>query len=176
MYLNLSAYGIEFLAQNRGKDTTDDESDNDVFFVGATLSSNDKKYKLIRVGWNVDGVLSPDTMFNTMYWQGAMLQANAGYIGMFTNKLSYSSSDGNSDVVVNGIGMKDDFNVESGIITCGDVSFTTYDEDIPPTDDETIKILKDDLVYEGYIKEVSSTVERNEGVKYDLFVRSITKA
>ncbi|WP_320975320.1 hypothetical protein [Bacteroides sp.] len=170
------AYGIEFLAQNRGKDTTDDESDNDVFFVGATLSSNDKKYKLIRVGWNVDGVLSPDTMFNTMYWQGAMLQANAGYIGMFTNKLSYSSSDGNSDVVVNDIGMKDDFNVESGIITCGDVSFTTYDEDIPPTDDETIKILKDDLVYEGYIKEVSSTVERNEGVKYDLFVRSITKA
>lgn len=170
------AYGIEFLAQNRGKDTTDDESDNDVFFVGATLSSNDKKYKLIRVGWNVDGVLSPDTMFNTMYWQGAMLQANAGYIGMFTNKLSYSSSDGNSDVVVNGIGMKDDFNVESGIITCGDVSFTTYDEDIPPTDDETIKILKDDLVYEGYIKEVSSTVERNEGVKYDLFVRLITKA
>jgi hypothetical protein len=52
----------------------------------------------------------------------------------------------------------------------------TYNEDIPPTDDETIKILKDDLVYEGYIKEVSSTVERNEGVKYDLFVRSITKA
>lgn len=170
------AYGIEFLAQNRGKDTTDDESDNDVFFVGATLSSNDKKYKLMRAGWNVDGVLSPDTMFNTMYWQGAMLQANAGYIGMFTNKLSYSSSDGNSDVVVNGIGMKDDFNVESGIITCGDVSFTTYDEEIPPTDDDTIKILKDGLVYEGYIKEVSSVVERNEGVKYDLFVRSITKA
>lgn len=170
------AYGIEFLAQNRGKDTTDDESDNDVFFVGATLSPNDKKYKLIRTGWNVDGVLSPDTMFNTMYWQGAMLQANVGYIGMFTNKLSYSSSDGNSDVVVNGIGMKDDFKIESGIITCGDVSFKTFDEEIPPTDDETIKILKDGLVYEGYIKEVSSVVERNEGVKYDLFVRSITKA
>ena len=170
------AYGIEFLAQNRGKDTTDDESDNDVFFVGATLSPNDKKYKLTRTGWNVDGVLSPDTMFNTMYWQGAMLQANAGYIGMFTNKLSYSSSDGNSDVVVNGIGMKDDFRIESGIITCGDVSFKTFDEEIPPTDDETIKILKDGLVYEGYIKEVSSVVERNEGVKYDLFVRSITKA
>lgn len=169
------AYGIEFLAQNRGKDTTDDESDNDVFFVGATLSPNDKKYKLTRTGWNVDGVLSPDTMFNTMYWQGAMLQANAGYIGMFTNKLSYSSSDGNSDVVVNGIGMKDDFRIESGIITCGDVSFKTFDEEIPPTDDETIKILKDGLVYEGYIKEVSSVVERNEGVKYDLFVRSITK-
>ena len=170
------AYGIEFLTQNRGKDTTDDESDNDVFFVGATLSPSDKKYKLIRTGWNVDGVLSPDTMFNTMYWQGAMLKSNAGYIGMFTKKLSYSSSDGNSDVVVNGVGMKDDFNIESGIITCGDVSFKTFDEDIPQTDDETIKIIKDGLVYEGYIKEVSSVIERNDGVKYNLFVRSISKA
>ena len=156
---------------------------NDVFFVCASTTLHDnggvqtyKEYRLIRSGWEISGVLDPETMFNTMYWQGGILQANAGYIGMFTKKLSYSSSDGNSDVVVNGIGMKDDFNVESGIITCGDVSFTTYNEDIPPTDDETIKILKDDLVYEGYIKEVSSTVERNEGVKYDLFVRSITKA
>ena len=131
---------------------------------------------MIRTGWNVDGVLSPDTMFNTMYWQGAMLKSNAGYIGMFTKKLSYSSSDGNSDVVVNGVGMKDDFNIESGIITCGDVSFKTFDEDIPQTDDETIKIIKDGLVYEGYIKEVSSVIERNDGVKYNLFVRSISKA
>lgn len=170
------AYGIEFLAQNRGKDTTDSESDNDVFFVGAAFSQDAKKYNLIRTGWDVSGVLSPDTMFNTMYWQGAMLESNAGYIGMFAKKLSYSSSDGNSDVVVNGVGMKDDFNVESGIVTCGDVSFKTFDEDVPLTDDEIIKISKDGFVYEGYIKEVSSTVERNEGVKYDLFVRSISKA
>lgn len=170
------AYGFEFLSQNRGKDTTDDGSDNDVFFVGANLDQSDKKYKLIRTGWDINGVLSPQTMFNTMYWQGAMLKANAGYIGMFTRKLSYSSSDGNSDVSVNGLGLKDDFNIEEGIITCGDVSFKTFDENVPQTDDETIKILKDGLIYEGYIKEVSSVVERNEGVKYDLFVRSITKA
>ena len=176
-------YGIEFLSQKRGKDTTDSESDNDVFFVCASTTLYDnggvqtyKEYRLVRNGWEISGVLDPETMFNTMYWQGGILQANVGYIGMFTKKLSYSSSDGNSDVVVNGVGMKDDFNVESGIVTCGDVSFITFDEDIPQTDDETIKILKDGLVYEGYIKEVGSVIERNEGVKYDLFVRSITKA
>ena len=168
-------YGIEFLAQKRGKDTTDNESDNDVFFVGVNFDQGDNKYKVIRDGWRISGVLDSSRMFNTMYWQVEMLKANAGYIGMFAKKLSYSSSDGNSDVVVNGIGMKDDFNVESGIITCGDVSFTTYDENIPLTDDETIKILKDGLVYEGYIKEVSRVIERFAGVKYDLFVRSITK-
>ncbi|MEW9603285.1 hypothetical protein [Bacteroides sp. L008] len=168
------AYGIEFLVQKRGKDTTDDESDNDVFFVGANLTG--KEYMLIRTGWDVSGVLDPKTMFNSMYWQGAMLKANAGYIGMFTKILRYSSSEGNSDVSVNGVGMKDDFNIKDGIITCGDVSFTTFDDDIPQTDDETIKIQKDGLVYEGYIKEVSSVIERNDGVKYDLFVRSISKS
>lgn len=169
------AYGLEIVSQKRGSNSTDNESDNDVFFVGANFDQGDNKYKVIRDGWRISGVLDSSRMFNTMYWQVEMLKANAGYIGMFTKKLSYSSSDGNSDVVVNGIGMKDDFNVESGIITCGDVSFTTYDEDIPLTDDETIKILKDGLVYEGYIKEVSRVIERFAGVKYDLFVRSITK-
>lgn len=111
-----------------------------------------------------------------MYWQGEMLKANAGYIGMFTDRLRYSSSDGNSEVVVNGVGMKDDFIVSERIVTCGDVSFKTYDENVPQMDDRTIKILKDGLVYEGYIKEVSSVIERNEGVKYELFVRSISKA
>ena len=53
-------------------------------------------------------------MFNSMYWQGAMLKANAGYIGMFTKILRYSSSEGNSDVSVNGVGMKDDFNIKGG--------------------------------------------------------------
>ena len=176
------AYGIEFLSQKRGSDTTDNESDNDVFFVGAdTTFPNEggviyKDYQIIRNGWGISGVLYSESMFNTMYWQGEMLKANAGYIGMFTDRLRYSSSDGNSEVVVNGVGMKDDFIVSERIVTCGDVSFKTYDENVPQMDDRTIKILKDGLVYEGYIKEVSSVIERNEGVKYELFVRSISKA
>lgn len=177
------AYGIEFLSQKRGKNTTDNESDKDVFFVCAstTLDNNDKtqvfnEYRLVRNGWNISGVLDPETMFNTMFWQGEMLKVNSGYIGMFTKKLCFASSDGNSDVSVNSVEMKDDFIIENGIITCGDVSFKTYDEDIPQTDDKTIRILKDGLIYEGYIKEVSSVLERNEGVKYELFVRSITES
>lgn len=84
-------YGIEFLSQKRGQDTTDSESDNDVFFVCASTTLHDnggvqtyKEYRLIRSGWEISGVLDPETMFNTMYWQGGILQANAGYIGMFT--------------------------------------------------------------------------------------------
>ena len=175
------AYGLEIVSQKRGSSSTDNESDNDVFIVGAMLAYNKvigkAEYVLERnADWKIAGVLNPDAMFNVMYWQKAMLKANAKYIGMFADSLHYASSDGNSNVIVNDVKLTDDFILEEHLVTCGDVSFTTFDEDIPQTDDGTIKIQKGGLVYEGYIKEVSSVVERNEGVKYDLFVRSITKA
>ena len=47
------AYGFEFLAQKRGKDTTDNESDNNVFFAGVNLDLSDKRYKMIRDGWEL---------------------------------------------------------------------------------------------------------------------------
>lgn len=53
------AYGIEFLAQKRGKNTTDNESDNDVFFVGAEdrlITPSGICYRLIRMGWDIDGL------------------------------------------------------------------------------------------------------------------------
>ncbi len=176
----VDAYGLEIVSQKRDSSTTDNESDNDVFIVGAMIAYNKitgkAEYVLIRnAGWKISGVLNPDAMFNVMYWQKAMLSANAKYIGMFANSLRYASSDGNSDIVVNGVKLTDDYILNECIVTCGDVSFTTFDEDIPQTDDETIKIQKDGLVYEGYIKEVSSVIERNDGVKYNLFVRSISK-
>ena len=71
--------------------------------------------------------------------------------------------------------MTDDILVEEQIVTCGDISFKTFDEDVPRNVGELVKIENAGLVYEGYIKEVSRVIERFAGVKYDLFVRSIIK-
>lgn len=178
------AYGIEFLAQKRGKDTTDNESDNDVFFIGASdfITRPDGGfekyfvYKIIRTGWSISGVLNPDKMFNVMYNQRAMLLANSKYIGISADKLEFTSSDGNGDVVINGEKLTDDFIISDRVITCANVSFKTYINDIPLNDSEIITIEKDGLKYEGYIKDVSSLIERYEGVTYKLFVRSITES
>lgn len=170
------AYGIEFLAQKRGKDTTDNESDNDVFFVCAEESKNDFNYKLIRNGWKINGVLNPDKMFNVMYNQRAMLLANSKYIGISVDKLEFTSSDGNGDVVINDEKLTDDFIISDCLVTCANVSFKTYINDIPLVDNEIIKIVKDGLIYEGYIKDVSSLIEKFDGVTYKLFVRSITES
>ena len=102
--------------------------------------------------WKIAGVLNPDAMFNVMYWQKAMLKANAKYIGMFANSLHYASSDGNSNVIVNDVKLTDDFILNERLVTCGNVSFSTFDEDVPQTDEGVVRIIKDDLVYEGYIK------------------------
>ncbi len=82
---------LSSLAQKRGKNTTDNESDNDVFFVGATdsiLVSGVMCYKLIRSGWSISGVLNPNSMFNVMYNQRDMLLANSKYIGISAEDLN----------------------------------------------------------------------------------------
>ena len=173
------AYGIEFLAQKRGKNTTDNESDNDVFFVGAAdsiLTSGVMCYKLIRTGWNISGVLNPDKMFNVMYNQRAMLLANSKYIGISADKLEFTSSDGNSDVVINNIALKDNFVISEKLATCGKVGFNTYDEVIPSPVDGIITLVKDEYLYKGFLSEADGQIERFDGLKYELIVKSISKA
>src|SRR5699024_11036606 len=70
-------YGIEFLAAKRGEDTTDSDSDNDVFMVGASLDGSSQRFVLIRGGkYAISGVISSETMFNVMYAQKYMIEAN----------------------------------------------------------------------------------------------------
>ncbi|UBD15011.1 hypothetical protein [Bacteroides salyersiae] len=172
------AYGIEFLAQKRGKNTTDNESDNDVFFVGAEdrlITPSGICYRLIRMGWDIDGVLSPDTMFNVMFNQRSMLAANSKYIGISADKLEFTSSDGNSDVVINGTALKDDFIIPEKLATCGKVSFNTYDGTMPSPVDGVITLVKDGYVYKGFLSEADRQIERFDGLKYELIVQSISK-
>ena len=172
------AYGIEFLAQKRGKNTTDNESDNDVFFVGATdsiLVSGVMCYKLIRSGWSISGVLNPNSMFNVMYNQRDMLLANSKYIGISADRLKFTSSDGNSDVVINNIALQDDFVITERLATCGKVGFNTYDEVIPSPVDGIITLVKDEYLYKGFLSEADGQIERFDGLKYELIVKSISK-
>lgn len=54
-----------------------------------------------------------------MYNQRDMLLANSKYIGISADRLKFTSSDGNSDVVINNIALKDDFVITERLATCG---------------------------------------------------------
>ena len=165
------AYGMEFLAEKRGEDTTDSDSDNDIFFVGASL--DEEKYKLVRDGYTISGVISPSTMFNAMYSQRFMIEANARYIGAFANALEFTSSDGNSDVTINGVSERSSIVLGNKLFTVGELSVKTGDLEIPSDLTGYIRVEKNGHIYKGYVKSASYNYGRPEAVKYYLIVKSV---
>lgn len=165
------AYGMEFLAEKRGEDTTDSDSDNDIFFVGASLDG--EKYKLVRDGYTISGVISPSTMFNAMYSQRFMIEANARYIGAFANALEFTSSDGNSDVTINGVSERSSIVLGNELFTVGELSVKTGDLEIPSDLTGYIRVEKNGHIYKGYVKSASYNYGRPEAVKYSLIVKDI---
>lgn len=179
-------YGIEFLAQKRGKNTTDNESDNDVFFVGAMRSQHTdivngipilvlENWKLIRDdNWKISGVLTPESMFNVMYNQRSMILANEKYIGISANRLDFASSDGNSDVIINSVKLSDPIIITDRLATCGKINLSTFDEKLPSSVKGIITLEKDGFLYQGYMTETNYKIEKPDGVKYEFIVKSIS--
>lgn len=164
------AYGIEFLAAKRGEDTTDSESDNDVFMVGVILA--DGVYTVDR-SLPISGVISPESMFNVMYSQRDMIDANMGYLSSFSHLIEYSSSDGNSEVIIDGEGLKDDIELSNRLFTVGVMSVTTEDTDIPTDLSGVVEFDKNGKIYKGYVSEITLNIGRTESVTYKLIVKSV---
>lgn len=171
------AYGIEFLVQKRGEDTTDNDSDNDVFIVGcqyATSAENgnlllDRPYSPSQLL----GLISPDTMFNVEYSPRFMLEANKAYIGACTNMLKFTSSDGNSNVSIAGIKETDDFPIDNRLFTVGEVDVETSEVDVPLNLSGLISLDYNGETVRGYIKEMKINVGKTESVRYSLIVKEI---
>ena len=167
-------YGIEFLAAKRGEDTTDSDSDNDVFIVGASLDNSTQKFVLVRGGkYAISGVISPETMFNVMYAQRFMIEANQKYIGAFSSLLEFASSEGNGDTIINGVSVADNIEISGRYFTVGELSVETNDLGVPEDLAGYIALQKNGRTYKGYIKSSSYNYGKPEAVKYSLIVKSI---
>lgn len=170
------SYGIEFLAHKRGEDTTDNSSDSDVFFVCAELDVDKAKYLLVRSGYELSGVIDSESMFNAMYSNQSILHANRRFLGISISKLKFTSSLGNSDVVINGVCERDDFTIDKAdrLFTVGEISFcSTIDtggNDLPKIG----KIIKDGVKYEAYLLESKRKYGRYDGTSYKMCVKSMS--
>lgn len=181
------AYGFEFLVQKRGADTTDTDSDNDVFFVGVELVRSQVvlpggiatilyQYELIRGGkYAISGVISPDSMFNAMYSPRSMLLSNKEFIGCGADRLTYTSGEGNSDAVIGGLKEKDDVIIseDERIITVGELSFSTPEYDIPDNQHGLVMLTRNGEKYVGYIQKADINMGREECTKFALSVKRI---
>lgn len=170
-------YGIEFLAQKRGKDTTDNSSDNAVFFVGVMVNKENNRYELDRT-MKIDGVLSPGTMFNVMYSPRKMLLANKAFIGISIDKLEYTSSDGNSGIVIDGISEKDQIIIsrDEALFMPISVQCETCEQGLSDNKKGLISVQYDGSVYRGFIMDVENYHGKSKSNNYSLMVSNISIA
>lgn len=179
-------YGLEFLAQKRAKDSTDDKSDNTVFFVHCELydgnsevdegevEEGQSKIMKIKRSAIITGALS-DTVFNGEYSPHRCLLANADYIAAMgiPTQLKFASSEGNSDIQIDGIGCNSDFTLDSQLFSCGEVSFTTGDVDFPKNPNALVSVTHKGVRYRGYLTSLTVRYARTEAAKYKLIVKDI---
>lgn len=167
------AYGIEFLVQKRGEDTTDSDSDNDVFFVSCDQDGVNLKLYRPYSAAQLSGLLSPETMFNIQYSPRFMLEANKKYIGACTNLLKFASSDGNSDVSINGIKETDDLPIPERLFTVSEVEVSTSDIKAPADLTGLVSFNNKGEIITGYIKQLELNIAKEKAATYTLIVKDI---
>lgn len=169
------AYGIEFLAQKRGEETTDSSSDKDIFFV--MVQSTDESVLHLERGQTITGVISPETMFNNLYAAPYMITAHYNYLRALGQKLFFASSDGNSDVKINSFALNADLELpNTALFLPARATFITDDSSIPDDLSGYISFVHQGKKYKGYVSEITLNIGRLESVKYELIVKSIEDA
>ncbi len=162
-------YGFEFLALKRGEDTTDSDSDKDVFFVGCV---EEARITVMRSP-DITGSLNRDTVFNQAYSPRSFIEANKRFLAAFSERLEFASSDGNSGVVIGGVAENADVELSEALFTVGEVKATTGDLDVPEDLTGYVTLEKNGRKYEGYIQSVGYMYGRPAAVEYELIVKSI---
>lgn len=167
------AYGIEFLVQKRGEDTTDSDSDNDVFFVSCQSNGNYLTLYRPYSASQLSGLLSPETMFNIQYSPRFMLEANKQYIGTCASTLKFASSDGNSDVSIDGVKETDDFQIPERLFSVSEVEVSTSDLTIPDDLNGLVSFIYKKKTITGYIKQVALSIAKEKAATYTLIVKNV---
>lgn len=162
------AYGIEFLVEKIGENTTDNSSDNTVFFVG--VQESDGKFVFDREDV-ISGLISSETMFNVMYSPTSMINANKDYIGGYFEELTFASSDGNSDVTINGYIENRDIVVDGGLFSVDEVDIETSDIELPEDMNGYVTFEHQGELVKGYYKSVDFSYTKTKSSKITLILK-----
>ena len=189
-------YGLEFLSQERAKDSTDNKSDNTVFFVYTKLVKREDEQESGEAGSRGDedevsiqetttleidrsakiqGALT-DTVFNGEFSPYYCVKANEGYISAVAPNvvLQFASSDGNSDIVIDGVKTTADIPLSNRLFSEVELTFTATDLEQTIDFSKLVNVYKNGLCYSGFFKEVECCYARPSQVDYTIIVKSIT--
>ena len=104
-----------------------------------------------------------------------MLEANKKYIGSCTGMLKFTSSDGNSDVAIDGVKETDDFSIPERLFTVSEVEVETSDIYSPVDLLGFVSFNNRGITVIGYIKQIKSYIGKAKSSSYTLIVKDIKK-
>lgn len=176
-------YGMEYLSAERRKtsqEDTDDKSDNDVFFVCASLDATDGKYHFVRDGYGIKGdVSNTDTMFNIMYSPYFMAKANERYIASVCETLVYASCEGNSKVtIVEGTSenkVTDNIPLSNALFSTSILSVTTDTYDDINDWQGLVELNFAGHHFECYVSDAEQKPGKDSSTSFKLIAKTMTK-
>lgn len=151
-----SCYEIEFLTQERGKKTTDNKSDKDVFIINVREDTN--AFETIKSTFT--GNSPNNTLFNGNISPLDLLSKTQDVIGISTNELRFMGSNGNSEIIINGVPIKSNYSIPKGTGIFDAISYNIASKNIQnlPHGEKINGIVKfhyKGKIYEGFIDNIS---------------------
>lgn len=173
-------YGLEFLANERDEESKDTDSDNDIFIVHARKDGD--RLVLVREEnggaiYAVTGVLFPDTIFNASYSPRNMLLVNKERLGICTDYLSFTASDGNSSISIGGVSetLPIPLPVNDRRIRIDKVSLETPGlSPFPGNYRGKLSFSYAGRSYEGWVSEITEKIGKYQTASYSLILSKIT--
>lgn len=156
-------YGLEFLVDTRGAESTDTDSDSDMFFVQAAAQGGNY---VLRRDKAVTG--APAGVFNAAYSPRSCVLANEAFIGVSVKKLTYASATGNSEVVIDGVAEKSDVTIGKQLFTPGAIQVSSSDLDLPENWNGVVELEQGGVTYRGYLSSVDKTYTKEGSTTYEL--------
>lgn len=158
-------YGFVELAEKRNQDSTTTDSDQQIFIVCAV--ENESGYDLDR-SVDVQGTYTY-SVFNALLAPLYMIEANMSYLSSFAGKLTFASSEGNSDIVIGGKKVSEDIQLGVPMFGRGDISFSMGNVLIEADwNVSCIELEFDGKNIIGAVKSMEYTLDNIEEVKYEL--------
>lgn len=173
-------YGLEFLANERDEESKDTDSDNDIFIVHARKDGD--RLVLVREEnggaiYAVTGVLFPDTIFNASYSPRNMILVNKERLGICTDYLSFTASDGNSSISIGGVSetLPISLPVNDRRIRIDKVSLETPGlSPFPGNYRGKLSFSYAGRSYEGWVSEITEKIGKYQTASYSLILSKIT--
>ena len=165
--------GIELLTWQRGKDSTDDKSDNDLFILA--LSENDNGYSVYNgISMQVENV----QLFNAALSPYFLVLRNESRLGIISQKLSFTGTNGNREAIISsGANIYADIPIAKKLFEPFVFSFATSAKQLLPDINSRNGLIKlnyrksitEKYTYYGYVKSISKNYTKGSETSWELW-------